>query len=176
MIAEVTNILNSRSLTRNSDDPKDEESLSPNHLLQLRPCSSLPPGLFDKDDQSSQRQWRQAQYLPNLFWRRWTREYLPGLQERQKWKGLKDNLKINDILLLMDENFPRGQWWLARVVEVVPSKDGSVRSAKVKTSSTVVTRANRRRRGEMKTTTTILTRPLTKLCRLEIDEGCEQTC
>ena len=114
--------------------------------------------------------------MPNLFWRRWTREYLPNHQERQKWKGLKDNLKINDILLLMDENFPRGQWPLARVVEVVPSKDGLVRSTKVKTSSTVVTRANRRRRGEMKTTTTILTRPLTKLCRLEIDEGCEQTC
>ena len=176
VIAEATNILNSRPLTRNSDDPKDEEPLAPNHLLQLRPCSSLPPGLFDKDDQSSQRQWRQAQYLPNLFWRRWTREYLPNHQERQKWKGLKDNLKINNILLLMDENFPRGQWPLARVVEVVPSKDGLVRSTKVKTSSTVVTRANRRRRGEMKTTTTILTRPLTKLCRLEIDEGCEQTC
>ena len=168
VIAEATNILNSRSLTRNSDDPKDD----PNHLLQLRPCSSLAPGLFDKDDQSSQHQWRQAQYLPNLFWRRWTREDLPNLQEGQKWKGLKDNLKINDILLLMDENFPRGQWPLTRVVEVVPSKDGLMRSAKVKTSSTVVTRAN----GEIKTNTTILTRPLTKLCRLEIDEGCEQTC
>lgn len=110
--------------------------------------------------------------MPNLFWRRWTREDLPNLQEGQKWKGLKDNLKINDILLLMDENFPRGQWPLTRVVEVVPSKDGLMRSAKVKTSSTVVTRAN----GEIKTNTTILTRPLTKLCRLEIDEGCEQTC
>ena len=161
VIAEATNILNSRPLTRNSDDPKDEELLTPTHLLQLRPCSSLAPGLFDKDDQSSQRQWRKAQYLPNLFWRRWIREYLPNLQERQKWKGLKDNLKINNILLLMDENFPRGQWPLTRVVEVVPSKDGLMRSAKVKTSSTVVTRANRHRRGEMKTTTTILTRPLT---------------
>ena len=132
VIAEATNILNSRPLTRNSDDPKDEEPLAPNHLLQLRPCSSLPPGLFDKDDQSSQRQWRQAQYLPNLFWRRWTREYLPNHQERQKWKGLKDNLKINNILLLMDENFPRGQWPLARVVEVVPSKDGSCAAQRLK--------------------------------------------
>ena len=71
VLAEATNILNSRPLTRNSDDPMDEESLTPNHLLQLRPCHSLPPGIFEKEDLHFRRQWRQAQYLSNLFWKRW---------------------------------------------------------------------------------------------------------
>ena len=58
VMAEATNILNSRPLTRNNNDSSDEEPLTPNHLLQLRPCSSLPHRVSDKDDQYSQRQSR----------------------------------------------------------------------------------------------------------------------
>ena len=113
ILAEVTNILNSRPLTRNSSDPNDPDALTPNHLLHLRPGPSLPPGVFVDKDQHTQRQWRQAQFLANLFWKRWTREYLPQLQRRQKWNEVERNLKVDDIVLLTDENFPRGQWlWL----------------------------------------------------------------
>lgn len=134
---EETNILNSRPLTQNSDDPTDEEPLTPNHLLQLRPCTSLPPGIFEKEDLYCRRQWRQAQFLANLFWKRWIKEYLPTLQERKKWNEPKENLKVGDVVLLMDENFPRGQRPLARVLEVFTSDDGLARSAAVKTSCTV---------------------------------------
>jgi len=47
VIAEVVNILNSRPLTHNSDSPLDEQPLAPDHLLHLRPCLGLPPGVFD---------------------------------------------------------------------------------------------------------------------------------
>lgn len=88
----MTNILNSRPLSRNSDSPLDEQPLTPNHLLHLRPCPSVPPGVFEKDDLNCRHAWRQAQYLANLFWRRWTREYLPTLLERKKWTEPKRNL------------------------------------------------------------------------------------
>ena len=94
VLAEVTNILNSRPLSRNSDSLLDEQPLTPNHLLHLRPCPSVPPGVFDKDDLTCRRAWKQAQYLANLFWRRWTREYLPTLLERKKWTEPKRNLQI----------------------------------------------------------------------------------
>ena len=168
VLTEATNILNSRPLTRNSDDPMDEEPLTPNHLLQLRPCHSLPPGIFGKEDLNCGRQWRQAQYLSNLFWKRRIKEYLPTLQERRKWNEPKDNFDVGDVVLLADENFPRGQWPLARVIEVFRSEDGLVRSARVKTSCTVMTRAKRQRQNEVKTTVTTLVRPITKLCRLEL--------
>ena len=146
----------------------DEEPLTPNHLLQLRPCASLPPGIFEKEDLHCRRQWRQAQYLANLFWRCWIKEYIPTLQERKKWNEPKENFKVDDLVLLADEHYPRGQWPLARVVEVFKGEDGYVRSAKVMTSSTVVTRAKRQREREIKVTRTVLTRPITKLCRLEM--------
>ena len=168
VMTEGTNILNSRPLTRNSDDPMDEEPLTPNPLLQLRPCASVPPGIFEKEDLHCTRQWRQAQYLANLFWRRWIKEYLPTLQEGKKWNEPKENFKVDDLVLLADELYPRGQWPLARVVEVFKGKDGYLRSAKMMTSSTVVTRAKGQREKEIKVTRTVLTRPITKLCRLEM--------
>lgn len=68
----------------------------------------------------------------------------------------------------MDENFPKGQWPLARVLEVFTSDYGLVRSAAVKTSCTVTTYAKRQKKREVKTTTTALKRPITKLRRLEL--------
>ena len=65
---------------------------------------------------------------------------------------------------------PKKNGKLARVTWVFPSNDGLVRMAEVKTSSTVVTRASRQRCGEIKTTISVLRRPINKLCRLEMDE------
>jgi hypothetical protein len=55
------------------------------------------------------------------------------------------------------------------VVEAELSNDGYVRTVKVRTSSTVATRAKRKRNEECKTSTTVLTQPVTKLCVLEMD-------
>lgn len=171
VMAEAVNILNSRPLTHNSDSPLDEQPLTPNHLLHLRACPSLPPGIFDKDDLSCRRAWRQAQYLANLFWRRWTSEYLPTLLERKKWNTPRRNLAVGDLVLLADESFPRGKWPLGRIVEVMPSRDGLVRTVRVKTSCTVATRAKRQRKGEPVNGdgSIVLTRPVTKLCFLEMN-------
>ena len=92
-------------MTRNSDSPLDEQPLTPNHLLHLRPSPSLPPGVFYKHDLYIKRAWRQAQYMADLFWRRWTKENLPTLLERQKWNSVKRNLRVGDIVLVADDDF-----------------------------------------------------------------------
>jgi len=149
LMSEVQGILNSRPLSPVSSDPKDLEPLTPNHLLLLRSNPNLPPGIFSKDDVYSKRRWRQIQYIADIFWRRWLKEYLPTLQERAKWTNPRRCLVINDLVLIADENVCRGNWPLGRVIEVFQGKDGYVRTAKIQTSST------------------ILTRPVTKLCFLE---------
>ena len=77
---------------------------------------------------------------------------------------------MGDLVLLADGNYPRGEGPIARVWEVVANDDGCVRVAKVKTASTVATHANRQRRGEVKTSTVVLTRPVTSLSRLEMED------
>ena len=47
---EVESIINGCPLTKVSDDPKDPEALTPNHLLLLRSGPMLPPEAFVKDD------------------------------------------------------------------------------------------------------------------------------
>ena len=86
-LCEVEAIVNGRPITKLSDDPRDLEPLTPNHLLLLRSGPATPPGNFNKGDNNSQRRWRQVQYLADVFWHRWIREYLLTLQERQKWNN-----------------------------------------------------------------------------------------
>ena len=49
-------------------------------------------------------------------------------------------------------------------------KNGLVRSAKIRNISTLVTRAKRKRRREIKKIMATLERPITKLCHLQLDE------
>ena len=98
VMCEVEAILNSRPLTTVSDNPNDLEPLTPNHLLQLKVQPILPPGLFVKEDLYARRRWRQTQYIADLFWKRWVREYLPLLQTRQKWTRVRPVTSIKETL------------------------------------------------------------------------------
>lgn len=84
VLCEVESILNDRPLTTSTDDLSDLEALTPNHLLLMKKQPILPPGLFNIKDSYPRRRWKQVQYLADLFWNRWVREYLPLLQQRQK--------------------------------------------------------------------------------------------
>lgn len=120
-------ILNSQPITTVSNDPNDLEPLTSNNLLQVKVQHMLPPGLFHQQDMYSRRRWRQVQYLADLFWTRWVKEYLPLLQERQQCNRIKRNFIPGDIVLIVDSNAPRGSWLMARVLETRPGSRGPIR-------------------------------------------------
>ncbi|KAL7874304.1 hypothetical protein SRHO_G00052740 [Serrasalmus rhombeus] len=146
---ECEAILNSRPITTPSNDINDLEALTPQHLLLLKTNPNLPAGVFDEDDTYARKRWRQVQYMSDLFWKRWTREYLPQLQKRQKWNRPARNFSQGDVVLIVDESAPRGSWLMGRIVKIVVDEHGVVRKVRVKTK------------------TNELERPITKLCLLQ---------
>lgn len=104
-LVEVEKILNSRPITHVSSDPSDLEPLTPNHMLLLRhnPCSA--PSEFE-DSNKFQARWKHVHILANDFWAHWVKEYLPMLQERQKWLKQRRNFKVGDLVIMKDRNIP----------------------------------------------------------------------
>ena len=80
----------------------------------------------------------QVQYLADVFWRRWIPEYLPTLQERRKWGNASRNFAVNDVVLVLDDRVPRCSWPFVQVY--MNKRDGIVRSAQVKTNTSVLVR------------------------------------
>ena len=102
------NIVNGRPITKLSDDPSDDTLLMLNHLLLLRSGPVCPPCVTSKQD-LYRRCWRQAQYLADVFWTSWVREYLPFLQACQKWMKPQRNIAVGDLVLVQHENTPHHQ-------------------------------------------------------------------
>ena len=139
LFCEVESIVNSRPLTKISDDIEDSNPLTPNHLLLLKEGPIFPPGRFTEGDMY-RRRWRYVQFLADQLLRKWIREYIPELQKRNKWDKLEENLKIGDLVLITEENTPRGLWPLGRIVDVKLGRDQMVRSVMIKTRSNELVR------------------------------------
>jgi hypothetical protein len=136
MLCEVEAIVNSRPLTFPSTDPNNLNPISPSDILTMKTKIILPPpGVFQREDLYARRRWRRVQYLANLFWTRWKKEYLVSLQQRQKWTKSERNVAVGDIVLLKDENMPRNDWSMGRVTAMKPDSKGYVRSVVLKTST-----------------------------------------
>ena len=141
LMCEVEAVINSRPLTVVSGEPNDHEPLTPSHLLTAKSAVVLPPpGKFQRNDIYMRRRWRTVQYLTNLFWSRWKKEYLVSLQERVKWQQPKRNLTEGDIVILREENVRRNVWPLGIVIKTEPDQQGFVRSVIVKTQESSLRR------------------------------------
>ncbi|XP_074645870.1 uncharacterized protein LOC141902130 [Tubulanus polymorphus] len=128
-------MLNSRPLSYQTSDIKDESPLTPNHFLYGQACGDIVPTSVDLPPLHPRRRWYRVQQLISAVWKRFLSELLPSLNARQKWNINKEDFKIGDIVVCVDKNTPRGQWPLGRVTEIFPGSDGHVRVVRVKIGS-----------------------------------------
>ena len=77
--------------------------------------------------------------VANHIWNRWLRECPPDLITRKKWNQPTINVRVGDLVLVVDRAVSRGFWPLGRIVKVFPGLDTIVRSADVKTNGKAVT-------------------------------------
>lgn len=127
--------LNDLPNTPSSNDMNDMKALTPNHLLQLKGKPILPLGLFRKEDLYVRRRWRQVQYIVDLFWKRWVREYLPMMQDRKKWKRAHQNFAIGDVVLVKGESAQRNSWPIRSIIKATADSKEYVQCVYVKTQT-----------------------------------------
>lgn len=172
IVTEVEAILNSRPLSYVTVDDI-EEPLTPSHLICGRRLLNLPDstekGTQDDDQEVStsdlSRRMKHLSNLMNHFWLRWRNEYLLELREvhrhSAKKRGKADAVKTGDVVIVHDDDQPRGLWRLGRIERLIVGSDNQVRGAVVKVKT-------------KKRKPTFLKRPVQKLYPLEINDDEEE--
>jgi hypothetical protein len=128
--AEVANILNERPLGISTDSAGGEVSIvTPNSQLIGRPFARN-QGRWATSSDLKTRQ-RLVGSISEDFWKAWAKLYAPTLVYQRKWKQRSRNLQAGDIVAVADTNPLRGQYKIARVVEVFPGVDGIVRKVTI---------------------------------------------
>ncbi|XP_054745543.1 uncharacterized protein LOC129249903 [Anastrepha obliqua] len=152
VLADIENILNSRPLTYVPLDSAEDEALTPNHFLTGH--SSGIRELTDNTNSGSalRQNFKISSQLADQFWRGWVKEYLPCLTRRAKWYQPPANpIKLNDVVVIVDENSKRNSWPKGVVIDMNFGKDGQARSAVVNTVNG------------------LCTRPIVKLAKLDVE-------
>lgn len=152
-LAQAEACLNSRPLTPISNNPDDLDVLTPGHFLVHRPLIAIPEPSYEEIATNRLSQWQMIQEYLRRLWKRWSTEYLSGLQQRTRWTHERDNIRIGTMVLVKEDNLPPQKWRIGRVIEIFPGKDGHVRIIKLRTPDGVYTRA------------------VTRLCVLPIDDN-----
>jgi hypothetical protein len=67
-------------------------------------------------------------------------EVLPTFNARNKWWSKVKELKINDVVVVINDQTPRATWPLGRVTDIYPGKDNTSRVARVKIGNKEFTR------------------------------------
>ena len=154
-ITEAEGILNRRPLTQLSTDSKDSEALTPNHLLSPatihlkgQPSVEMQPG---EEGETMRNSWRRAQSRINAFWKTFRSDYLSLLHSRAKWRTSQENLKKDDLVIIIEDTTKRHDWKMGRIAATMQSDD-HVRKVAV-------------RRGDGK----VVERDRMKLVKLELD-------
>ncbi|XP_075167628.1 uncharacterized protein LOC142239732 [Haematobia irritans] len=146
LLIRIESILNSRPLSPISEDPNELIPLTPGHLLRGAPLIAVPEEY--SDNLTLMNRWKRLKTLQIQFAKRWKTEYICELQKRHKWKSTQLNLKVDDFVIVKEDNLPPNEWCLGRVTKVFRGSDSNVRVAEIRTQNGT------------------LIRPLVKLCIL----------
>ena len=110
VFAGVESLLNSRSLTYQSSDPRDSVSLTPNHFLHGQMEGQFAPEFVETTTFHPHQRWRKVQDIISQVWRRWLKECIPAFNSRLKWTSENGDLKVDDVVLVIQPDSPRGHW------------------------------------------------------------------
>ena len=138
LLTEVEAVINARPLTYVYDD---EESVSypltPSDLIYGRRIIALNPNSQHYEITSTYnsltKRLKHHRHLLSQFTRRWRNEYLTSLREQvamgSSARDVNAKFKVGDVVILKNDSVARAFWKFAKVEQLLPGRDGSVRAA-----------------------------------------------
>jgi hypothetical protein len=136
MLVEIESTLNNRPLTYVYDDNEGVSfPLTPSCLIYGRRIATTPNDSQFEISSTNQSLTRRAKHQNRVlknFTTQWKKDYLLSLRESSKAQSRgAEIISVGDIVVLKNESTARIFWKLAKVEELITSKDNIVRSAKV---------------------------------------------
>ncbi|XP_075163329.1 uncharacterized protein LOC142235964 [Haematobia irritans] len=131
LLVRIESILNSRPISPINEDPNELIPLTPGHLLRGAALTAVPEEY--SDNLTLLNRWQRLKTLQIHFAKRWKNEYICELQRRYKWKTTQQNLKVDDFVVVKEDNLPPNEWCLGRVLKVFKGQDSnpSIQRSKV---------------------------------------------
>jgi len=128
-----------RILGKAREDVEDLIPLTPSMFLHELPT----PGESELDFLTStgdlQKSLQTRKTLMDEFRMRFRKEYLSQLVQRGKSDKAR-KFTVGEVVLVGDDNKKRIQWPMARILKLIPVKDGNIRVAQVQTANGILTR------------------------------------
>ena len=139
IVVEVTQSVNDRPLGVTREGSEDSQ-ITPNLLLTGRHPNPLrTPSTAKMSTMQCSDMWVQRKKVLAHFWSKWQADYLSTLSIDRKWlENDQTTIKPGDVVILKPETLEKGQWRLARIVDVHKNLDGFVTTASVRLPSGVI--------------------------------------
>ncbi|XP_055543080.1 uncharacterized protein LOC129728652 [Wyeomyia smithii] len=152
VLCESEGLINTRPLTYMGQGSAEGEALTPNHfLIGSSSGTSDPQNAPVSLAEALRDSYKRAQYLTNLAWERWLKEYFPSVNRRTRWFDEVRSVKVGDLVYVAEGK--RRSWIRGKVAAVVVGTDGRVRQAVVETAT-----------GKIK-------RPVVNLALMDVDDS-----
>ena len=146
LLKEVEAQVNSRPLCSPSDEPLEQNYLTPASFLIGRPTMNMPlkprltTNLRFPQRELNRLLKQQNKYLESI-WRTWREQYLRNLGTVGNKVNSSDCVTVGELVLVANQNLPRTVWEVGVVTKLKESKDGRVRTVYLNTAKGQIARS-----------------------------------
>jgi hypothetical protein len=130
MVAKAAQLVNSRTIVRDSEDPKTGGPITPQHLLLGWASVEVPKMKFDEAPRLTQR----LQFVEEVkvqFWAKWMRQVFSGRMLSHKWTKAERSMASNGVVYLAEAENNDPSYRMGVVEGVRPGEDGCVRTVSI---------------------------------------------
>ena len=131
IFTQSANLLNERPIGFMPGIDNPITILTPNNLLLGRSTAANPGG-SETLTPTIEKRLTAVRDAVDVFWYHWTELYAPTLISQAKWLHETRPLQEGDVVLVADSNVMKGEYRVAIVHAVHPSKDGLVRRVSIR--------------------------------------------